>query len=181
LCQSSVYTSNINSRGWFRAVGEWGTVPGKCRDFCLCHYGQVFQYNGDWGLRGRSVKLTIHFHRVPRSRMRRALPSHTHRPVCIFDSDFLKVYDNGWFILRILCWTPTIIWGMFDLHNVSETVSVSIISCNEGKWAPIDFHYDTLLSFFAEESQMIQLLLQTDQRLLICSESAFCSGSISGI
>jgi len=28
--------------------------------------------------------------------------------------DSLKGCDNGWFIISILCWTLSIVWGVFD-------------------------------------------------------------------
>lgn len=44
---------------------------------------------------------------------------------------FLKLYGNCWFIIRILCWTQSIVSGIFDTHGVSETEPVSVISCKE--------------------------------------------------
>jgi hypothetical protein len=41
-------------------------------------------------------------------------------------SDFLKVCDNAWFIIGTLCRTLSIVWGIFDIHDVSGVGSTPV-------------------------------------------------------
>jgi hypothetical protein len=41
-------------------------------------------------------------------------------------NDSLKVYDNGWFIIRTQCWTLSIFWIIYDIHG---GLVVSVLAC----------------------------------------------------
>jgi hypothetical protein len=40
--------------------------------------------------------------------------------------DSLKASNNGWFVIGTLCWTLSIVWGIFDIHDVSGVVSTPV-------------------------------------------------------
>jgi hypothetical protein len=39
----------------------------------------------------------------------------------------LKVCDNGWFIIGTLCWTMSIVWCIFVIHDVSKVASSPVL------------------------------------------------------
>jgi hypothetical protein len=77
-----------------------------------------------WRFRG---SCCLHHQGTHRSDVGKILPDYmAQQPRRQPSSDSPKVCDDGWFITGELCWSLSIFWGLFDIHDVSGVYSTPV-------------------------------------------------------